>query len=83
MKKGKYEYYNSKLVTSKAEKLRDEFIKEVEELLKPFDYSLLTLNINIQGEPIIVHEFKFQNHVLQHTAKDFYSLYNLAVDLVK
>lgn len=83
MKKGKYEYYNSKLVTSKAEKLRDEFIKGVEELLKPFDYSLLTLNINIQSEPIIVHEFKFQNHVFQHTAKDFYSLYSLAVDLVK
>ena len=82
MTKGKYEYYNSKLVTKKAETLRDEFVKDVAELLKRFDYKLEALYITLNDDkPKIYHEFKLGDTRMVHWASDFYSLYQCAVDI--
>lgn len=82
MKKGKYEYYNSKLVTKKAETLRDEFAKDVAELLKPLNYKLQALYITLDDEqPKIYHEFRLGDTRMVQWARDFYSLYQCAVDI--
>lgn len=82
MTKGKYEYYNSKLVTKKAETLRDEFVKDVAELLKRFDYKLEALYVTLNDDkPKIYHEFRLGNTRMVHWASDFYSLYQRAVDI--
>ena len=81
MEKGKYEYYNSKLVTKKAEALRDEYLRDVSKHFKDKKYRHLKLSIRLDEDVILIeHKFEIDGYLRLLTARDFYTLYNIVTN---
>lgn len=79
MIKGKYEYYNSKLITKKAETLRDEYLKDISKHFEDKKYRHLKLSIRLDEDVILIeHKFEIDGYLRLLTAQDFYTLYNIA-----
>lgn len=86
MRKEKYSYYDSKLVTKKAEALREEYLKDVEKELGK-EYRNIEIGFVYVAEDEqktwIKHEFEYKGKVEKYYGKTFYELYDLVIGIVK
>lgn len=87
MKKGQYNYYNSKLVTSTAERLRTQYLEEIAVELKHGGYKFKELGFILVPEDMkktwIKHEFEFEGKARLFYSDNFYDLYDMVIATLK
>ena len=87
MKKGQYNYYNSKLVTSTAERLRTQYLEEIAVELKHGGYKFKELGFILVPEDMkktwIKHEFEFEGKSRLFYSDNFYDLYDMVIATLK
>lgn len=87
MKKGQYNYYNSKLVTSTAERLRTQYLEEIAVELKHGGYKFKELGFILVPEDMkktwIKHTFEFEGKPKLFYSDNFYDLYDMVIATLK